>query len=567
MPDQYKDTEKRILEACASIRGQERPNISAVARQFDVPMHRLRSRINGRPSRSTRQQPTQALTKAQERAVIQWVRYLDRLHLSPTASMVTDCANTILKRNAETDPPPTVGKNWVYGFITRLPTDLLYVKQKPMDKDRILAEQLSDMVDWFDHLKILLQNIGPSNIYNFDETGTHLGQTKPQKVITTNRERAKHIAGGGHAESISAIEFIAANGDSFPPFFIPKGERYLEQWFEYLPDDYVMEISPQGYVTDEIAYHWLDHFDLHTKTRVQRGQNRLLLMDGHGSHTTKEFLTKCEERGIIPFPFLPHSTHLVQPLDDKPFLAYKQKYKALNNSILRFGGDASDKRDFFRDVASTRGQAFTPGTIRSGFRNCGIWPFNPKVVLKKLEAKQPQYPDLQVFGDNTGWLDSTTPPPISSPLDAPTTPRTVQRSTDKLKKRLTTTETPIPEDLQRMVERLAERSRTASNLVEALQHDLALATAIKERREKPKSKRQLSDSGVLSSRDAKRSIQARRDREKATADRRADRFAKKMQKMLPKEQAKRDIWVLPNGEIAGGSNDATFVNSFISDFE
>jgi len=451
--------------------------------------------------------------------------------------MVTDCANAILKQNADGGDPPTVSKNWVYKFIARLPADLLYVKQKPMDKDRMLAEQLSKIVNWFDRLEVLIQKVGPSNIYNFDETGIQLGQTKPQKVITTNRERAGHIIGGGHAESMSAIEFIAATGDSFPPFFIPKGERYLEQWFpDKLPDDYVIAVSPRGYVTDQLALHWLDHFDLHTKGRVKRGQSRLLLMDSHGSHTTKEFLTKCEALHIIPFPFLPHSTHLVQPLDDKPFLAYKQKYKALNNSIVRYGGDPSDKRDFFRDIALTREQAFTPGTIRSGFRNCGIWPFNPKVVLKKLEAKQPQYPDLQVFGDDTGWLDSTTPPPISSPLDAPTTPRTVQRSTDKLKQRLATTETPIPGDLQRMVERLAERSRTASNLVEALQRDLAFATTIKERHNEPKSKRQLSNTGVLLSRDAKRSITDRRNREKAATDRRAARQAKKQAKQPHKTQ-------------------------------
>jgi len=36
-----------------------------------------------------------------------------------------------------------------------------------------------------------------------------------------------------------------------------------------------MEISPQGYVTDMIAYNWLDHFDFHTKARVPRGQSRL----------------------------------------------------------------------------------------------------------------------------------------------------------------------------------------------------------------------------------------------------------------------------------------------------
>ncbi|KAJ5155713.1 hypothetical protein N7492_008516 [Penicillium capsulatum] len=138
------------------------------------------------------------------------IRFISRL---PQAWLQT--ANTILKQNAgaEADPPLTV-----YGFISRLPTELLYVKQKPMEKDRMLAERLSEIV-----------------------------------VITTNRERAGYIAGGGRAESITTIEFIAANGDSFPPFLIIKSEKHLEQWFEELPNNHVLAVSPRGYITDELA--------------------------------------------------------------------------------------------------------------------------------------------------------------------------------------------------------------------------------------------------------------------------------------------------------------------------
>lgn len=97
MPDSYETIESRILEACASIEGQKKPNIARLAREFDVPMQRLRNRLNGRQSRSTRCQPNKGLSEAQERAVIQWIRHLDSFQLSPTASMVTNCANTILK--------------------------------------------------------------------------------------------------------------------------------------------------------------------------------------------------------------------------------------------------------------------------------------------------------------------------------------------------------------------------------------------------------------------------------------------------------------------------------------
>ena len=103
--------------------------------------------------------------------------------------------------------------------------------------------------------------------------------------------------------------------------------------------------------------------------------------------------------------------------------------------------------------------------------------------------------------------------------------------------------------------------------MEALQHNLALAIAIKERRKKPKSKRQLSNTGVLYSREAKRSIANRRDREKLAADRRANREAKKMEKSLASQQRNQDIWVSGERGDTGDPNDTSFVNSFVEDFE
>lgn len=112
-----------------------------------------------------------------------------------------------------------------------------------------------------------------------------------------------------------------------------------------------------------------------------------------------------------------------------------------------------------------------------------------------------------------------------------------------------------------MVERLAERTRIASNLVGALQDDLALATAIKERREKPKSKRQLSNDGVLYSRDAKRSITDRRSRESAAADRKAAREAKKQGLPPPTPQGTQDTGVSEQRGDTGGSNELFFIDT------
>jgi hypothetical protein len=42
---------------------------------------------------------------------------------------------------------------------------------------------------------------------------------------------------------------------------------------------------------------------------------RLLILDGHGSHYTLDFLEWCHKRRILVAIYPPHSTHRLQPLD------------------------------------------------------------------------------------------------------------------------------------------------------------------------------------------------------------------------------------------------------------
>src|SRR5271170_1385657 len=42
---------------------------------------------------------------------------------------------------------------------------------------------------------------------------------------------------------------------------------------------------------------------------------RLLILDGHGSHVTGEFLGYCIQHKIVLLVLPPHTSHLTQPLD------------------------------------------------------------------------------------------------------------------------------------------------------------------------------------------------------------------------------------------------------------
>jgi hypothetical protein len=59
---------------------------------------------------------------------------------------------------------------------------------------------------------------------------------------------------------------------------------------------------------------WLKHFGQHIESRLN-GRYHLLILDGHESHHSAGFESYCKENGIITLCMLPHSLHLLQPLD------------------------------------------------------------------------------------------------------------------------------------------------------------------------------------------------------------------------------------------------------------
>jgi hypothetical protein len=80
--------------------------------------------------------------------------------------------------------------------------------------------------------------------------------------------------------------------------------------------------SESGYFNDQISLEWLRYFEEFTASK-QQGYKRLLIVDGHGSHYTLEFVEFCDSHDIIPFGMPPYLTHLLQPLDVAVFQPLK----------------------------------------------------------------------------------------------------------------------------------------------------------------------------------------------------------------------------------------------------
>jgi hypothetical protein len=127
-------------------------------------------------------------------------------------------------------------------------------------------------------------------------------------------------------------------------------------------------------------------------------------------------LRKCDDNDILPFGFLPHSTHLCQPLDGKPFLSYKQHFRSFNNDLSFWAGEPLGKSEFLRFIGPIREKAFNQRIIRESFKDRGIWPVDGSNIVNNL-ANQLIIPDL-IAPDLRGFGSSYTPSPLPVTLSS-----------------------------------------------------------------------------------------------------------------------------------------------------
>jgi hypothetical protein len=188
-----------------------------------------------------------------------------------------------------------------------------------------------------------------------------MGLITTAKVVTrSNMPGRPHLIQPGQREWVTTIECIGAMGFSVPTCIIFKGKVYMEGWFEELdlPPDWRVEVSANGWTTNEIGLRWLTNCFIPATTARTKGSFRLLVLDGHGSHLTPEFNQACKDNNIICICMPPHSSHLLQPLDVGCFGPLKRAYGGLVKAKMRLGFNHIDKLDFLKAYPAARKQVF-----------------------------------------------------------------------------------------------------------------------------------------------------------------------------------------------------------------
>lgn len=401
--------------------------IATAARKFGITRGTLRRRLDGTGPRQPQHSPQAKLKAAEEKSLLDIIYRLDNLNLSVTKKWITDAANTIIKEKTSTrNPRPNyVGPRWVDNFIKRHQFNVQ--KGQIRSQDRQDAEDYDTIKNYFDILQkaIAEKGISPGCIWNMDETGFQIGTTQEGSVVTQRKKKTSYRGTPLNRELATSIEAISATGDFIrPPFLVAAGKQHMASWYrvEELPDNTNIAVSDSGYSNDVIGLAWLKFFNQETKKRGSSAA-RLLIIDGHGSHHTYEFIQYATDNNISIFGLPSHCTHLLQPLDVVIFSPIKHYYSEAINQLVRDGLNAITKIEFFTIIHNVRLRTMQENSIKSAFRNTGIWPYMPSIILDQIKELHPEQ-----FSEGRVTPEMTPPPSnqlFSSPFRTPNNLRSV----------------------------------------------------------------------------------------------------------------------------------------------
>jgi DDE superfamily endonuclease len=201
-------------------------------------------------------------------------------------------------------------------------------------------------------------------------------------------EKEAFIRQDGSREWVSIIETISATGESLLSYIIFKATYQQSSWFDILDSQSAkIATSPKGWTDSHLGLIWLQcHFKVETKKRLQ-GEYRLLILDGHESHCTLEFIEYCVEKKIILLVLPPHTTHLLQPLDVAIFQPLAKYYSSELNTHTHTKHHWLEKEDFIRYYQNARKKALRESNILSAWRTTGLFLFSPQTVISKLSNR------------------------------------------------------------------------------------------------------------------------------------------------------------------------------------
>ncbi|RYO82061.1 hypothetical protein DL762_006793 [Monosporascus cannonballus] len=363
------------------IRGR---SLRLASKGYQVDRRYISRRIQGIRTKEEFDESRQKLSRVQEEVLAHWVIVQGQLGYAPPHSRFRLYAQRLLINNGS---PERLGKGWVARFLRRHP-EIRTLKGKTIDYKRLNGASPASTHVLFERFALPeVKVIKWRNRYNADEIGVMEGMGENCLVLGEAFRKSILLKDAFKRGWITIITCVSADGRSLPPLVIFSGVDVQQQWFPDSDDkayeSWYFTTSENGWTNTEIGLKWLrEVFIPHTKPQ-DPDEWRLLVIDGHNSHTTEEFMWMCLQNKIYII-FLPaHASHVFQPLDVGVFATLKRRYRYwFRERCYGRASEATDKTDFLWAFAKAWEEVMmTSEYIMKGWEATGLRPINKRKVL------------------------------------------------------------------------------------------------------------------------------------------------------------------------------------------
>ncbi|KAF6527905.1 hypothetical protein HZS61_008207 [Fusarium oxysporum f. sp. conglutinans] len=332
------------------------------AQKHGIPQQSISDRFHGQTALDDQVQPNRHLSRNQEANLASWILRQESLGYAPSHGQIRACVVALLKQQ---NKKQELGRNWVAKFIKRHPK----LKTKPgrrQEANRFNSFTPKAVHWYFDIREEEYGWIKPENTVNVDEGGIMAGFGLDSLVVGSSDPKRKALLKGPQSRNwTSFIEAITADGRALTPGIIFKGKELQKQWF-FLEEfrkiaDWNYITSPNGWTDNHIAVEWLERVYLPQTQPADESDARLIILDGHGSHATDEWIVTCFLNNVYCCYLPAHCSHGLQPLDNGVFNASKAAYQKELEKLASLTDSAPvDKVNFIRAYAKAppRGYAF-----------------------------------------------------------------------------------------------------------------------------------------------------------------------------------------------------------------
>ncbi|KIK77965.1 hypothetical protein PAXRUDRAFT_80268, partial [Paxillus rubicundulus Ve08.2h10] len=289
------------------------------------------------------------------------------------------------------------GKNWARCFIQHCP-HLVSAKPHGLDPKRAQNFNRKTIEEYFQlrgEVEEKYNGIPPEHNWNMDEKGNQLGGGRKgsgMKFIfwTENKEHYCLHCDNDNLKLGSILECVNAAGTAMPPCFVmkegPLADHSDIEGIGLTNINYLTRIAmlPNGSINQVLCKEWFrDTFvpnalacRVNEKPIVLNTNGRacLLLVDGHNSHYTKDFLDYAWDHNIHVLCYPAHSTHVYQGLDVVVFSPLKCSWTEECDHFENSKCLQITKQNFISVYGRAHCKVLTPELICTAFKKMGVWP-------------------------------------------------------------------------------------------------------------------------------------------------------------------------------------------------